>query len=80
MFRRLLLQHLYRVRGKIFGPPHKVGLASHIRNGNFGEVCIEKPHGFNINIAGGVDRHLKLPAGVPPGQISIHTRDVNPLR
>jgi hypothetical protein len=39
MFRRLLLQHLYRVRGKIFGPPHKVGLASHIRNGNFGEVC-----------------------------------------
>jgi hypothetical protein len=38
MFRRLLLQDLYRVRGKMFGPLHKVGLASHIRNENFGEV------------------------------------------
>ena len=23
----------------MFGPPHTVGLASHIRNRNFGEVC-----------------------------------------
>jgi hypothetical protein len=38
MFRRVLLQDLYRVRGKMFGPLHKVGLASHIRHGNFGEV------------------------------------------
>jgi hypothetical protein len=38
MFRRLLLQGLYRVRGRVFGPLHKVGFASHIRHGNFGEV------------------------------------------
>ena len=36
MFRRLLLQGLYRVRGKVFGPLHKVGLASHIRRGLVG--------------------------------------------
>ena len=29
---------MFGVRGKIVGPPHTVGLASHIRNGNFGEV------------------------------------------
>ena len=29
---------MFGVRGKMFGPPHTVGLASHIRNGNFGEV------------------------------------------
>ena len=40
MFRRLLLQDLYQVGGKVFRPLHKVGLASHIRNGNFGEVCL----------------------------------------
>jgi hypothetical protein len=38
MFRRLLLQDLYRVRGNMFARPHKVGLTSHIRNGNFVEV------------------------------------------
>jgi hypothetical protein len=40
MFRRLLLQGLYRVRGKMVVPLHQVGLASHIRNGNFGEVWV----------------------------------------
>jgi hypothetical protein len=35
MFWRLLLQGLYRVRGKMFVPLHKVGLASHIRNTNW---------------------------------------------
>jgi hypothetical protein len=40
MFRRLLLQDLYRVRGNMFEPLQKVGLASHIRNGNFGETTI----------------------------------------
>jgi hypothetical protein len=40
MFRRLLQEGLYRVRGNMFVPLHKVGLASHIRHGNFGEVCI----------------------------------------
>src|SRR5262245_20058865 len=39
MFQRLLMQDLYRVCGKMFGRLHKVGLASHIRHGNFGEVC-----------------------------------------
>jgi hypothetical protein len=51
MFRRLLLQDLYRVRGKMFGPLHKVGLASHIRNGNW--VCAilgeAKGNGFTAN-------------------------------
>jgi hypothetical protein len=46
MFWRLLLQDLYRVRGNMFGPPHKVGLASHIRNGNFGEVCRSQAGGI----------------------------------
>jgi hypothetical protein len=40
----MLLQGLYRVRGKMFVPLHKVGLASHIRHGNFGEVCHEVTH------------------------------------
>jgi hypothetical protein len=39
IFRRVLLEDLYRVRGKTFGPPHKVDLASHIRNGNYDVVC-----------------------------------------
>jgi hypothetical protein len=39
MFRRVLLQDLYRVRGNMFGPLLKVGLASHRRHENFGEVC-----------------------------------------
>jgi hypothetical protein len=43
MFRRLLLQDLYRVHGKMFGRLHKVGLASHIRNENFVEVCRVHP-------------------------------------
>ena len=56
MFRHLLLQGLYRVRGKVFGPLRKVGLASHMRHGNFGEVCPEHlrrgyflgPHPFRV--------------------------------
>jgi len=39
IFRRLLLEGLYRVRGKMFVPLDKVGIASRICNGNFGEVC-----------------------------------------
>jgi hypothetical protein len=39
MFRRSLQEGLYRVRGNMFVPLRKVGLASHIRHGNFGEVC-----------------------------------------
>jgi hypothetical protein len=35
MFRRLRLQGRYRVRGNMFEPPHKVGLASHIRHGKW---------------------------------------------
>jgi hypothetical protein len=27
------------LRGNMFVPRHTVGLASHIRHGNFGEVC-----------------------------------------
>jgi hypothetical protein len=30
--------------------PHKVGLASHIRNGNFGEVCKLALHGSNCEL------------------------------
>jgi hypothetical protein len=40
MFRRLLQEGLYRVRGNMFVPLHKVGLASHMRHGNFGESTI----------------------------------------
>ena len=39
MFRRILLQGLYRVRGNMFVPLHTVGLANHRRHGNFGEGC-----------------------------------------
>jgi hypothetical protein len=39
MFRRVLLQDLYRVRGKMSGPLHTVGLASHIGHENFDVVC-----------------------------------------
>jgi hypothetical protein len=42
MFRHLLQDSLYRVRGNMFVPLHKVGLASHIRHGNFSGVCSGK--------------------------------------
>ena len=53
MFRRLLLQDLYRVRGNMFARPHKVGLTSHIRNGNFVEVCGSLPGPPPVAVADG---------------------------
>jgi hypothetical protein len=66
MFRRLLLQDLYRVRGNMFGRLHTVGLASHIRNGNFVEVCSVEP---TLTVDNSTPRHK--PTHQRMGQSSV---------
>src|SRR5262249_11976963 len=55
MFRRVLLQDLYRVRGHMFGRLQQVGFASHIPHGNCVEFCAKALSG-----AGSVDTATTL--------------------
>jgi hypothetical protein len=59
MFRRVLLQDPYRVRGNMFWPLHTVGFARHRRHGNFGAVCDE------ARLRWYFEEHLRFPFTQP---------------